>query len=76
MQALQAVRTIIKKGGNTLESAALKCGRTGSYFSVMFSRQSIPRLDIMAEICDSLGWDLLVRDRSDGYEEKIDPPVK
>jgi len=76
MQLEKVIRLLIKKKGYTLESAALKCNRTGSYFSAMLARHSAPRVDTMASICDTLGWDLIVRDREDGYEETIDPPIR
>lgn len=73
MQAKDAIRFVIKKKGLTIEGASLETGRAKSYFSALFSRGSIPKADTLADLLDRLGWDLLIRDRTDDFEITIDP---
>lgn len=73
MQADKVLRAIIEKSGHSVDGASRIVGKNKSYFSGMFARGSIPKLDTMATLCDILGWDLLVRDREDGFEIEIDP---
>ena len=73
MHVIDALRFIIKKSGLTVDDASIFVGRSKSYFSSSFSRGSVPKADTMADLCDRLGWDLLMRDRSDGFEVYIDP---
>ena len=76
MQADKVLRAIIRKSGLSVDGASLKIGKSKSYLSVTFARGSIPKLDTMADACSRLGWDLIARDRSDGFEIRIDPPCK
>ena len=60
MHAIDALRLIIEKNGLTVDEASIVAGRNKSYFSSSFSRGSVPKADTMADLCDRLGWDLLV----------------
>lgn len=73
MRADKVLRAIIRKKGLSIKGASVKAGRSRSYLPSMFSKGNIPKIDTMADLCDNLGWDLLVRDRSDGFEIHIDP---
>jgi len=74
MQADKVLKTILEKEGITTIQASRKMGRSDGYLSATIAKKASPRVDIMADICDALDYDLLVRSREDGFELYIDPP--
>jgi hypothetical protein len=51
-------------------------GRSHSYLSRYIYRNSTPSADILSEMLDVIGWDLLARNRETGEEIPIDPPQR
>lgn len=74
MHADKVLRSIIERNNTTIANAARQLGKSDSYFSGIFSRGSIPKTDTYAGILDTFGYDLIARDRDDGFEFLIDPP--
>lgn len=53
-----------------------KMGRSKLYIGSYLSKKQKPNIELMAEIGDATGHDLLVRNRTTGREIIIDPPEK
>lgn len=76
MQAKDIIRGIVGDAGMTITQASVKAGRSQLFLSSYASRGRIPSVELMAEICDATGHDLLIRNRKTGREIIIDPPTK
>lgn len=75
MQAGQIISVMLQKKGLSKTEASRLIGKSADYFSAYISRHSVPKLNTMAEWCELLGWELVIRDLDDGFEVKIDPPA-
>jgi len=68
------IRNMIKRAGTTAAHTSVMMGQKASYVGTMINRtKSSPRSDVLANVADALGYDLILRDRSDGYEFLIPP---
>lgn len=74
MRADKVLRAILDKDGLTAIQASERMGKSKTYVNNIISKETIPRADNMAAICDAVGYDLIARSREDGYEFTIDPP--
>lgn len=76
MQITNVLRAMLARKGISAVSAARLMKRSDSYISRRISGNQIPKVDSLAEIGNVLGFDLLLRDRQDGFEILIDPPER
>lgn len=69
----EIIRAMLKRAGVSASRTSLNMGKKSPYIDSILSRGSNPRCDVMATIADTLGYELVVRDRNDGYEFIIPP---
>lgn len=74
MQARDIIRAVVSDSGSSITQASKDMGRSDLYLSSYASRGRIPSIELMAEIGDATGHDLLLRNRKTGREITIDPP--
>lgn len=76
MQARQIIRAIVADSGMPMTHISQAMNRSYLFIGRYVSRQVPPGTELLAEICDATGHDLLVRNRTTGREIIIDPPRK
>ena len=76
MQPGDVVRVLADDYGISRIELSRKLGRSDFFISNYISTGRLPRIELLAEICDATGHDLLVRNRTTGREIIIDPPRK
>lgn len=76
MQAEAIVRTMLDESDLSTIQAAAKMGKSKGYFGQYLTRNSVPGLVVLTNIADTLGFDVIIRKRSDGTEFVIDPPTE
>lgn len=76
MQAKQIIRAIVDDSGIPMTRISKAMGRSTLFIGRYVSRQVPPGSELLAEICDATGHDLLVRNRTTGREIVIDPPER
>lgn len=76
MRPSDVVRTIADDSGIPRVKLSQKLGRSDFFISNYISSGRLPRVELLAEICDATDYDLLVRNRTTGREIIIDPPTK
>ena len=64
---------VVRENASTIK-VSRAMGRSDGYLSSYIANQNIPSITVMSEIGDCLGYDLLLRRRSDGDEIVIEPP--
>ena len=70
MNTMKVMREILKMENLSLAEASAKVGRSDTYFgSVLNQRKSIGS-NVLAEICDAFGYELVIRSK-DGEREFI-----
>lgn len=74
MQANEVIRAMVKDSGIAQTTVSLSMGRRQNYVASYISRKRIPSIELMAEMADSAGFDLVLRNRHSGNEIQIDPP--
>lgn len=76
MQGNQVLRTMLNSRAiNQIELSA-QLGKSANYVSRMLAGGFNPNLKTLAEFCEVLGYQIVIRDTSDGTELLIDPPEK
>lgn len=70
---MQVIRDMLAREGVTARDVSRRMGRHDAYLSVTLNRGSVPRTDTFAKMADALGYDLVVVNRDDGHEMRIDP---
>lgn len=76
MEPKTMLKSLFGRGELSTVETSLKMGRSRGYLSSYIARGNEPGITLMAEICDAIGYDLLIRNRNDGTEIIIDPPKK
>lgn len=76
MDAHDVIRFLTENGAISMRVASQTMGRFPTYLATARQRGLAPQIDTMAEIADVYGYDLLLRNRADGTETKIDPPER
>lgn len=76
MKAREVIRAVVSDSGRSITEVCRAMGRGDLFLSSYASRGRIPGIELMAEICDSTGHDLIVRNRETGLEIPIDPPQR
>ena len=74
MQPSEILRHMVTSRGLSQRDASLKFGRSPNYVSRMYAGGFNPQTGVLAELCNTLDFDLILRDRIDGSEIIIDPP--
>ena len=74
MKARKVLPAVVKGSGKSMQSISLEMNRVRTYLANTIKKQAVPRADILAEIADTCGYDLILRNRSSGDEIIIDPP--
>ncbi len=74
MHALQIMRELFGRGRKSAVETSRKMGRSDGYISRYVSGKVVPGVDVFAEILDTCGYDLLMRNRETGEETTIEPP--
>lgn len=68
MDALDALREIVDRSGESGRGLAESMGRTSNYLHAIMYRGSKPRADTLAEVCAAAGCRLVVLDAATGEE--------
>lgn len=74
MRADKAIRAMLDREGMSTIRASELMGKSKGYVSRILSTNAIPHADILANICDVAGYDLIAKSREDDFEFLIDPP--
>lgn len=74
MQVAEVLEAIIVQSGMSNTTIARTLGKSPKYMCPIRYGQAVPRTDTMASICDAVGYDLIVRSRTDDTEFVIEPP--
>ena len=74
MQAKEVIRAMIEDSGISQRQVSLSMGRSGHFISSVLGNGRMPNIELMAEMADSAGFDLVLRNRHTGNEIQIDPP--
>lgn len=76
MRAEDVLRAMVDDCDLPYMQISKKIGRSKLYIGSYLSKKQKPNIELMAEIGDATGHDLLVRNRETGREIIIDPPEK
>jgi len=76
MRSDEILRAICEDAGMPMSRASSLAGRSNLFIARYMSDKKSPGTNVLAEICDVTGHDLLVRNRETGREIIIDPPEK
>lgn len=76
MQAREIIRAVVGDCDMPMTQVSRSIGRSKLFIGRYVSRKVPPGAELLAEICDVTGHDLLVRNRETGREIVIDPPEK
>ena len=76
MQSNEILRAICEDAGLPMSRVSTLAGRSNLYIARYMSDKKSPGTNVLAEICDVTGHDLIVRNRETGREIVIDPPKK
>jgi hypothetical protein len=76
MQAGKILESLFGRGKISPVDASLKMGRKSNFISSYKHHGNIPGVDVMAEIADAIGYDLLMRSRETHEEILIEPPKR
>lgn len=76
MQANKVIRATTQDCSISLRGVSRAMNRSESFLANYLSTGRIPNLELMAEIADATGHDLIVRNRDTGLEILIDPPER
>lgn len=71
MDAITAIRRMMRASGQTYRDVADSLGKSPTYLSGIISRGSVPKLDTAAAIADACGYDLVLVQRDGGDRVRI-----
>lgn len=74
MDAREIIKAVVSDSGYSQRQISLSIGRKQHYIASYISKERVPSIELMAEISDACGCDLIVRNRNNGNEYIIDPP--
>lgn len=74
MRARDVFITVIERSGKKKVEIARSIGRNDGFVRNRTNSPTTPTTETFSLIADACGYDLLVRNRSDGSEIIIDPP--
>lgn len=74
MDAKNIISAAVSDSGKKITAVSRDMGRTRIFLSSYISRGRLPSIELMAEIADATGHDLLLRNRRTKNEIIIDPP--
>lgn len=77
MNAIETIRDVITSEQMTPAEASLKMGRKNTYIATIFGKErrdgkSSIQTDTLAQFCEALNYELLIRSKDDGTEFVID----
>ena len=72
MDTLQAMREMLDNAGMTPYAAGKAVGKSHTYVSGLFTRQTTPNANRLAIIADACGYDLVLQSRDTGKQIVID----
>lgn len=76
MQARNIIKAIVDDSDKTMYRISLDMGRSKLFIGRYVNRQVPPGCELLAEICEATGHELVVRNKTTGQEIIIDPPDK
>jgi len=76
MQARGVIRAIVADSGMPMTHISRAIGRSHLFVARYISRAVPPGTELLAEICEATGHQLIVRNKRTGYEIVIDPPKR
>lgn len=76
MRAEDVLREMVHDCDLSQREISKRMGRSHLYVASYVSKKQKPNIELMAEIGDVTGHDLLIRNRRTGREIIIDPPEK
>lgn len=63
-----------RDSGMSLSGLSKDMGRKRAFLSTYLATDRVPSVELMAEVCDASGHDLIVRNRETLKEMVLDPP--
>jgi len=76
MKAEDVLRAVVNDCDLSMVQISKLMGRSNLYVGSYVTKKQKPNIELMAEICDVTGHDVLIRNRITGNEIIIDPPTK
>lgn len=76
MDATEIIRACLDDSPKSARQVCREMGRTETFLSSQIATKRIPTIKLMAEIANTTGHDLLLRNRETGNEIIVDPPEK
>ena len=76
MKATDVIRAVVNDCPMSMRKVSASMGRSQMFLGTYVSRGMLPNIELMSEIADTTGHDLLLRNRSSGNEIIIDPPIR
>lgn len=74
MQIKDALLEAMDHSGLSRYAVAKKIGKQQNYVYVMLAKGSDPAYKTLQAVADACDYDILLRNRTDGHEIKLDPP--
>ena len=74
MEPKNTIRTVLDDSGLSRRAAAAAIHRSPTFLASYISKNKIPSISLMAEICAATDNELLIRNKTTGRELIIDPP--
>lgn len=72
MNANDTIHSILNREGASSIDASLAMGRKRAYISAILSNKRDPKSSTLAEFCEAMGYEVVVRSKRDGFEFTID----
>ena len=74
MDARDIIKGAVSDSGKKITVVSMEMGRSRAFLSSYITKRQVPSVELVAEIADATGHDLLLRNRETGNEIIIDPP--
>lgn len=74
MKANEVLRAVVNDCDLSMVQISQSMGRSRLFVGSYVSKRLKPNIELMAEICDATGHELIVRNKITGSEITIDPP--
>lgn len=66
MKPNEVMRALVDTYGDGQRALSRKLGHTPGWFSSTLTRRSVPRLDTVAAVADTCGYELVIREKNGG----------
>ena len=76
MRARDVIRATVEDSGMSMRRVSTLLDRSTYFIASTAGQGKVPSIELMAEIGDVTGHDLVIRNRKTGKEIVVDPPAK